>query len=100
VTGQLSEAKRVHPRYSDSKEWDRIASASVVKFHGDGIGLRQRVIVEQLRESPDGRGTEDGGNRDFASSGTLDLRDDLSRKKRMTPDLEKIVVNADCWQSE
>jgi len=60
MTGQLREPKCVHPRRSDSKEWDRIVSVSVMKFHGDWIGLGQRVITEQLRESPDGRGTEDG----------------------------------------
>jgi hypothetical protein len=71
-----------------------------MKFHGDGIGLRQGVITEQLRESPDGRGAEDGGNRDLASRGTLDLRDELGSKKRMASDFEKIVVDADCWQVE
>jgi hypothetical protein len=71
-----------------------------MKFHGDGIGLGQRVFAEQLRESPDGRGTEDGGNRDLASGGTLDLGDELSRKKRMAADFEKIVVDADRWKSE
>ncbi len=71
-----------------------------MKFHGDGIGLRQGVITEQLRESPDGRGAEDGGNCDLASRGTLDLRDELGSKKRMAADFEKIVVDADCWQVE
>jgi hypothetical protein len=73
---------------------------SVMKFHGDGIGLCQQVITKQLRESSDGRGTEDRGNRDLASGGTLDLCDELSRKKRMASDLEKIVVDADAWQPE
>jgi len=71
-----------------------------MKLHGDWIGLGQRVITEQLRESPDGRGTEGGGNGDLASGGTLDLRDELSRKKRMAPDFEKIVVDADFWKVE
>jgi hypothetical protein len=105
VTGQLSEPERVHSGRSDSKEWDRIVSVvffmnSGMKFHGDGIGLGQQVITEQLRESPDGRGTEDGGNRDLASGGSLDLRDELSGKKRMAPDFEKIVVDRDCRQVE
>src|ERR1700693_6647560 len=73
---------------------------SVMKFHGDWIGLCERVIPKQLRESPDGGGGEDGGNRDFASGGTLDLRDELSRKERMASDLEKIVVDSDSWQVE
>jgi hypothetical protein len=71
-----------------------------MKFHGDWIGLGQRVVTEQLRESPDGWGTEDGGNRDLASGGTLDLCDELGSKKRMAADFEKIVVDADCWQVE
>jgi len=100
MTGQLREAKCVHSRRSDSKEWDRIVSVSVMKFHGDWIWLGQRVVTEQLRESPDGRGTEDGGNCDLASGGTLDLRDELSSKKRMAPDFKKIVVDADSWQVE
>src|SRR6266404_9986191 len=102
MTGQLREPKCVYPRRSDSKEWDRIVSVSVsvMKLHGDGIGLGQRVIAEQLRESPDGRGTEDGGNCDLASGGTLELRDELSSKKRMASDFKKIVVGADSWQVE
>jgi len=100
VTSQLREPKSVNPGGSDGKEWDRIVSTSVMKFHGDWIGLGQRVIVEQLRESPDGRGTEDGGNGDLASGGTLDLRDELSSKKRMAANLKKIVVDADSWQVE
>jgi len=72
----------------------------VMKLHGDGIGLGQRVFAEQLRESPDGWGAEDGGHRDLASGGTLDLGDELSGKKRMAADFEKIVVDADCWKVE
>ena len=30
VTGQLCEPKRVHPRYSDTKEWDRIVAIELL----------------------------------------------------------------------